>query len=297
MKFTFKSTAGGRTAAVAIAAACWLTPCYGLLITQDAGSVSAREFVGGAVILDPIEVLHADQGATQAFRDLMSSAFDGRNQDGTPNPAIHWTYSIGATFNGIATIQQYDAFVDGNSGGAVLDLLLDGDGTWSNLYWIQIVETNAPRVPGLDPTVDTPNTSFGGDDNEPFYFTTGSFDRNGDGVISGAENEMANGFYWKYPFVSNPGTPNRTIVDPGANVDLAFLDASSRGLHPGINWDAWLYAVSWDGVYGGDVVIHDGVHRGWRMVPEPGSLALLGIGLACIGYVLRREPSRAAALA
>ena len=272
-------------AVFAVATACWTPSASALLITQDAGSIQAREFVGGVVLLDPIEVVHADQGATAAFRQLLNTEFDGRNADGTVNAAVDWTFTVGPTFNGTATVQQYDAYVDGNEGGAIIDLLLDGQGEWSKLYWIQFVETNVPRVPGLNPTVDPPNTSRNppGDDNQPFYFTTGSYDKNKDGTITGSENEMANGFWWAYSDVSNPGTPLRVIVNPSANVDLVFLDRPGRALKRGTDWDAWLYAVTWDGVHGGEVVIHDGVHWGFRIVPEPATLALLGIGLLVVG--------------
>ncbi|MEQ8230575.1 MAG: hypothetical protein RLW61_15875 [Gammaproteobacteria bacterium] len=265
----------------------WSGAAPALLITQDAGSITSARRGTLTVVLDPLEVAHADQGATPEFLRLLNSEFDGRNADGTLNPAVDWTFTPGPTFNGTATVQQYDAYIGSDAVGAIFDLLLDGPGTGENLYWVQFVETNFPRVVGLNPTVDPPNTGRNppGDDNQPFYFTTGSFDRSGNGAIEGSEDEMANGFLWNGALVSHPGTPFRTLVNPSALVDLVFLDAPSRPLRSGIDWDAWLYVASWDGVHGSEVVIHDGVHWGFRTVPEPGVAALLVVALASLGAV------------
>jgi hypothetical protein len=225
-------------------------------------------------------------GLTAEERALINNEFDGIRADGTADPTIDWTFENGVAMAGSIYVDQYDAAIINNGtvsnslGGGIIDLHFDLlDEAPTDLRWIQIVTTNVPLTPGLDPTVDPPNqVTNSGDDNLPFYFT---------------EYETANGFVWdsaanQYPEYETEATP-RGIQNPSMTADLVFLDFSKRYLSyaaPGtpVTWNANLYLVSWDGVEGGTITVHDGISWGFdiAVVPLPASVWLMLSGLAAL---------------
>jgi hypothetical protein len=245
----------------------------GFTITQASSSNERQKKTIGAntytVYLDPLSAVYLPAGATDQFRKLLNTEFDGIKADGTKDPTVDWTFNPGNALTGTVTINQYDAYTSQFSatsstegGGAIMDLSFNGPGAPTNLRWIQFVNTTAPFIPGLNPTVDPPakaNYPLVGDDNLPFYFT---------------EAETKNGFGWndrpqQTPALKNPGSP-RKIQNPGPNTDLVFLDLPFRpfSLAP-LDWDAFLYLTEWDGKDGGTVTIHDGVRWGFTINSDP----------------------------
>jgi Domain of unknown function (DUF4114)/PEP-CTERM motif len=107
------------------------------------------------------------------------------------------------------------------------------------------------------------------------------------GNVFGFYLQTPNG-YWYSQSALNPDQADHMVAYAGEN-DWVQLPSSPAG-----QWDpnefvlAWedLARPGWDYDYNDFVVMVESVHAG---VPEPGSLALFGVGLAALGWTLRRR--------
>lgn len=242
------------------------------MVNQDPGSQTKRTVSSGGmtylVALDPSPTTQLAPGATAAHRTVLNDTFDGKDAAGNDDATVDWDFLVGGGLDGAITVVQYDAAELGTTGGAIMEATYNGAGAPTNLWWLQIIDTDAPLGGTTSPYVDPrPN-----DDNLPFYFT---------------QNEVTNGFPWQTatgqaPAFTNPAA-SRTILNPDANTDLVFLDFSKRLFTSApVDWDAYLYLVTWDGAFGGDVTIHDGIQWGFTIakIPEPATWLLLTV--ACV---------------
>ena len=107
------------------------------------------------------------------------------------------------------------------------------------------------------------------------------------GNLFGFYLQTPNG-YWYSQSALNPDQADHMLAYAGGNEWLQLPSSPAGQWDPNEFVLAWedLARPGWDYDYNDFVVMVESVHAG---VPEPGSLALFGVGLAALGWTLRRR--------
>ncbi|RUL88037.1 PEP-CTERM sorting domain-containing protein [Tautonia sociabilis] len=284
-----------RLAVIITASVLATSPVLGGSITitgpapQNYKQQASHPSLNGNVELHPQSVTYIPSASTK-FRNTLSDQFPD------------WTFSYAGGLSGTLNIDAYKAYANDGYGGAEFRATYTrgtGDPALADLYWIQMVDTGDPIVPGMNPVIDP----ILNDTNEtpvmPFYW-----DINGDDPDYHDSTHKTSSTY-KFidvpavPYPNPPPFPHFTRLYWTADLMLASWDGTlnngvgSVTIHDGIRW-GFYHLVSHDPPRSAaDAVRFDRRPAGLAAVPEPASLALVSLGgPAVAAFVLFRRRNR-----
>ena len=206
---------------------------------------------------DPVQLL---SDPTQAFMNAMTDSRAAADWWGTTINTFNWAGSL----NGSFVVDVYNAKHNSSkSGGAEFLLHYErgaGDPAATDLFWIQVVDTNKKNGGETIPYPDVYFSGYPSGSNLPFFFRPDETEIDNNSYV-GRQDIRSSSYHL---------TGHEYIYD------MAFWDFPSR-FHDAY-WTGELFLASYDQAHN-FVQVYDGVKWGFTIIPEPSSLSLLAIPL------------------